>query len=328
MVAQVSFVAPPHEGPLQLVVTLGPSSFDHIGALRHAGATAFRLNLSHLTPAEAANHVAQAKREAPGIPLILDLQGAKMRLGVFASRTVRAGETVTFAATESGWSDAVALPHPELFATVCPGETLSVDDHRLTFCVEEVTLDRLVATAQSDGELRPRKGINRARHPIELGALSARDHALVETLGAALPLQYALSFVRNGTERNWLTPFSPALPPILKVERQEAMDNLEELANLGSPLWICRGDLGAQLGLAHMARQVGRVNPRALPVPVLMAGQVLEHLTTHRTPTRSEVCHLWDLRERGYAGVVLSDETAIGAHPVETTHLARRLLDE
>jgi pyruvate kinase len=91
-------------------------------------------------------------------------------------------------------------------------------------------------------------------------------------------------------------------------------------------LWVCRGDLGEQLGPAALARFVGSFSPADLPRPVLMAGQVLEHLTEHAEPTRSEVCHLFDLWQRGYAGVVLSDETAIGRRPAHAVARAASLV--
>jgi pyruvate kinase len=112
-----------------------------------------------------------------------------------------------------------------------------------------------------------------------------------------------------------------------KVERREAVDALGAIAERVEAVWICRGDLGSQLGPTALARFVGTVDPRRLPAPVLMAGQVLEHLTDHPEPTRSEVCHLFDLVARGYAGIVLSDETAIGADPVRAVSTAARLLE-
>jgi pyruvate kinase len=89
-------------------------------------------------------------------------------------------------------------------------------------------------------------------------------------------------------------------------------------------LWVCRGDLGAELGLRDMAAAVQRFTQTVgdLPAPVLMAGQTLEHMTRQPTPTRSEVCYLYDTLLAGYRGVVLSDETAIGHYPVESCRAA------
>jgi len=88
---------------------------------------------------------------------------------------------------------------------------------------------------------------------------------------------------------------------------------------VSNELWLCRGDLGAELGSRAMAVATQRFSNRVaeLPVPVMLAGQVLEHMTGHAHPTRSEVCYLYDALARGYRGVVLSDETAIGLYPAE-----------
>jgi pyruvate kinase len=111
-----------------------------------------------------------------------------------------------------------------------------------------------------------------------------------------------------------------------KIERREAAHAIASIAGRVDAIWICRGDLGVQLGAPGLARFVASLRPSAFRVPVLMAGQVLEHLTRHRQPTRSEVCHLFDLADRGYRGFVLSDETAIGDDPLNAVETATSLL--
>ncbi len=111
---------------------------------------------------------------------------------------------------------------------------------------------------------------------------------------------------------------------IAKLERPSAMDDAERIAGVADALWLCRGDLGAELGAKAMAEAVYRLSAgvQAMPVPVLLAGQVFEHMTEHPTPTRSEVCAVYDALMKGYQGVVLSDETAIGRDPVESCRAA------
>jgi pyruvate kinase len=133
--------------------------------------------------------------------------------------------------------------------------------------------------------------------------------------------------VRDGGEAAWLRARGRRRV-ILKIERDEAIRSLLSTSAAADEVWICRGDLGAQLGLQAMARAVHSVDPRQIAVPVLLAGQVLEHLTHHAEPTRSEVCHLHDALLRGFAGIVLSDETAIGVDPVNAVRWAARLLRE
>jgi pyruvate kinase len=103
---------------------------------------------------------------------------------------------------------------------------------------------------------------------------------------------------------------------------------VDGIARSVDALWICRGDLAAQLGQIPMARWVSGFRPAAGGCPVLMAGQVLHHMTKSGEPTRAEVCNLYDLLSRGYSGFVLSDETAIGADPVRAVRTLRSLLAE
>ena len=111
---------------------------------------------------------------------------------------------------------------------------------------------------------------------------------------------------------------------IAKLERQPAVDQASIIAEHSDELWLCRGDLGAELGLRAMAETVHLLSlkVRKIRTPMILAGQVFEHLTNHPLPTRSEVCHLYEMLSFGYQGVVLSDETAIGKYPLESVQAA------
>ncbi len=309
--------------PFQCVATLGPASFALISRLAAAGATSFRLNTSHMS-LQQVDAAIRSARDETDCPLILDLQGAKMRVGVFTDRLVDATETVTFVlAGENG----VPLPHPEIYEQTRPGDTLSLDDDRLRFTVLSASSRRIEAKALSGGTLRPRKGINVVEHPVVLSDLPEYDRDLCDMASGIPRLSFAISFVSNGEELDWARRRAPGHRVIAKIERREASVQFESIARRADEVWICRGDLGAQLGVAAMACWIAECSPGVLPCPVLMAGQVLEHLTEHATPTRSEVCHLQDLVARGYAGIVLSDETAIGSHPEVAVRTAVDLIN-
>jgi pyruvate kinase len=285
-----------------------------IGALVEAGATAFRLNTSHMSTAEVGSALQAVRAKAPDLPVVVDLQGAKMRFGQFPGRTVAPNERLRFVLQASSVGE-LALPHPELFAGVRSGDTLSADDGRLTFRVLQVGVDSMEALALRSGLLQPRKGVNLVEHPVELNDLTPADLEVVRLASAEHNVSFAYSFMKDGREVGWIKHHAPERAVIGKIERQEAVQELEAIAGRADALWICRGDLGAQLGVAALARFVAELDPGKVTCPVLMAGQVLEHLTRHPEPTRSEVCHLYDLWSRGYAGIVLSDETAIGEDP-------------
>jgi len=262
-------------------------------------------------------------RQETDCPLILDLQGAKMRVGVFADRPIKPGDRLTFTPPEE---NGVPLSHPEIYRQIRPGDTLSLDDDRLRFTVLSVSKRKIEVEAISVGTLKSRKGINVVEHPVVLSDLSDYDRDLCEMASDIERLAFALSFLADGEELDWVRRRAPGHRVIAKIERREASLRLEPIADRADEIWICRGDLGAQLGIAAMASWVAGCDPGALPCPVLMAGQVLEHLTNHGTPTRSEVCHLYDLVRRDYAGIVLSDETAIGSDPELAVRTALELI--
>jgi pyruvate kinase len=314
--------------PLDLVATVGPASRPLAADLVQTGATALRINGSHVSPAELPGWLTLLASTAPGAPAIVDLQGAKMRLGSFQARGVAQGAAVRLVADSRGGLAADALPvsHPELFGSLRAGDTVSIDDDRVHLRVREVRGDEVVAVALHDCTVQPRKGVNVREHPVRLTALSPSDCAQVDAAAAAGVTWFAFSFVSDGSECAWVRDRCPSARVIAKVERLEAVQSLAKLPACCDAIWICRGDLGAQLGTSALARWFSRLDPRTLAVPVLVAGQVLEHLTSHPTPTRSEVCHLADIVARGYRGIVLSDETAIGSDPVGATRQAAALL--
>jgi pyruvate kinase len=313
--------------PPSLIVTLGPSTAGKEAELAYLGATQFRINSSHVDIAGLCDTITHARERAPRIPIVVDLQGAKMRLGDFEQRPVSAGQRLSFVLTDSPAKDQIPLPHPEPFAALKTGDAISIDDGRLAGTVECVATTRIDVLLSGAGVLRPRKGFNRAIHPVALNDLSLRDREIVMTAYAQGCRAFAVSFVADGRECEWVRRQVGPVELIAKIERQDALGQMQAIAAYSDALWVCRGDLGAQLGLTALGRAVAAIDPQQFKMPVFMAGQVFEHLTKHHDTTRTEVCHLYDLMTRGYAGIVLSDETAIGHDPPNAVRIARALLD-
>ena len=307
----------------QIVATVGPSSWSLVRALREAGATAFRLNASHLDANALHARLSAISGDAADAEIVVDLQGAKMRLGRMPALDVTAGQEVVFSLDGRA---GLPLPHPELFGQAGPGDTMSVDDGRVRLTVLASDGERLRARASESGRLQERKGVNLVEHPVVLAGLTPGDRAAFDAARSLGVRTFAFSFMRDGSEARWLKALDEGCRVVGKVERREAAGQVDALAARVDAVWICRGDLGVQLGPAGLARFVATADPTRLAAPVLMAGQVLEHLTAHPEPTRSEVCHLYDLAARGYAGIVLSDETAIGADPVRAVRAAAALV--
>ncbi len=321
--------------PSTLIATLGPASSARADALAATGVDAFRLNASHMSPEAVGEAIASLRARLPALPIVVDLQGAKVRLGELPAgpRDVREGETLRFALStgpDEADEGALPLPHAELFAAVRVGDTLGLDDDRVHVRVTAARLGGALAfdaVALHDATIRPRKGVNLLDHPLVLEGLTSVDAAHVDAAKGFAHVSFAFSFMLDGREAAWVRARAPGAAIVGKIERREAITALDAIARACDTVWICRGDLGAQLGAAALARAVAALRPSELACPTLMAGQVLEHLTNHREPTRSEVCHLHDLLCRGYAGIVLSDETAIGDDPALAAATARSLLD-
>jgi pyruvate kinase len=295
------------------------------------GVTAFRLNTSHLTSVELATWVRRLGvllgGRTPRPALVLDLQGSKWRLGDCVPSKLAEGQRVEFAcAPVAPRAGVLPVPHPDFFraARVSSGEIV-LDDAKLRLAVESYTDDTLLARVVVGGPLLPRKGITYTASTYRQESLTEADRAILERTREAPGIRYALSYVKDAAEMaSYRRQIGSGTYLIAKLERQPAVDEAAMVAAHCDEVWLCRGDLGAELGLAAMAEAVGRFSDGvgALPVPALLAGQVFEHMTEHAAPTRSEVCAVHDALRRGYRGLVLSDETAIGRDPLEACRMA------
>jgi pyruvate kinase len=320
-----------------IVATLGPSSADATvwTALLSAGATAFRLNTSHFALPQLQEWLERLdsflSALEPRPPLILDLQGSKWRLGELPACELVAGQPLTLAYGQATKRpDVLPVPHLDFFqaAPLSNGEII-LNDARVMLRVEAYAADSLRATVVQGGALSSRKGITYTGRHFSMAhdrreALTDQDHVIREQTQGMVGIEYALSYVRDAAEMARYRACIGRAYLIAKVERRLAMEEAVPMAGIADELWLCRGDLGAEMGLREMAKAAYRFSAElsALPAPVLLAGQVLEHLTAHATPTRAEVCGLYAALQQGYAGVVLSDETAVGCDPAASCRWA------
>jgi pyruvate kinase len=322
----------------QIIATLGPRSQDEATwqAMLSAGASGFRLNTSHISIDDLRGWLGRLQPflagSSPRPSLTLDLQGSKWRLGQFIPFTLRRGQRVELLlAIETSQPAALPVPHPDFFnAAPSSSAELALDDARLLLHVESCSADRLTARVIQGGRILPRKGLTYRSSSYRLEQLNPKDQAVLELTRGSMNLRYAISYVRDAQEMGrYRLLCGSAAYQVAKLERQPALDDFFALADLADELWLCRGDLGAELGSRRMAEEVARISRLVSQSsrPVLLAGQVLEHLTRHSTPTRSELCCLHDALAGGYAGLVLSDETAIGRNPIEACRLAALFLD-
>jgi pyruvate kinase len=327
-----------------IVATLGPSSARPatVAALREAGADAVRLNGSHLD-AEGLRRFASAAAEGgfESARIIVDLQGGKTRIdGVDAPEDVPEGHDVllTLSPPPRQNDHAVVLPvdRPEFLEALVPGDTVRIDDGRLALQITETTGAGARARTLGAGRISNRKGLALVGREVGLSPrLLDADRELIQValeLGVGtLAVSYAaVPGILQATRRAAAPAAGPAGPPALvaKLEQPEALGRIEDILAGSDAVWLCRGDLGAEVGLAELPALQRRLLDATLGrARVLVAGQVLHHMTVSPRPTRSEACHVGDLVERGVAGFVLSDETATGAYGPEAVRVLRQITD-
>ena len=312
---------------MQIVATLGPASaqVETQRALAEV-VDRFRLNASHLDAASLERWLEglaalywELGRE---LPVVVDLQGAKMRVGALPTPLeLVQGSTVCFVRDQPRdpghdiGIDAIPVLHPQLYAAIAAGERLWLDDARLEVAVSEVDAEagEIRAEVLRGGLLRANKGINRPQHPVPCETLSPRDEAMLKVALRYRFCELAFSFVHDGSEAALLPT---TVKRIAKIEREEALSHLHAISAAFDELWLCRGDLGSQAGIFRLGELQERFCVEHIAAhpdtPGLLAGQVLEHLTEHREATRSEVVGLHQAERSGFAGIVLSDETAVG----------------
>ena len=314
---------------VKIVATLGPSSNDYntIRALFEAGADVFRLNMSHGSHDEIrARHeiIRQIEQdlERP-IAILADLQGPKLRCGVFSgdSEELVEGQKFRFDLDEAeGDAARVNLPHPEIFAALEPGSTLLVNDGKIRLTVDACGADFADCTVAVGGAISNRKGVNVPDVVLPLAALTEKDRRDLEFV-CELGIDWlALSFVQRAqdvTEARELVAGRAAV--LAKIEKPAAVKSFEEILEASDGIMVARGDLGVELPVQNLPpiqkRLVRRC--RAAAKPVIVATQMLESMIESPVPTRAEVSDVATAIYEGADAVMLSAESAAGDYPIE-----------
>lgn len=319
---------------MKTVFTLGPAS-ENKRLITQLSRTAdrFRLNVAHLTADGLKTWLERLAEifteQGKPLPLVLDLQGAKMRIGNYPRCNYIPEKVSLFLGQFSDDMTQVPIPHKNLFEELKVGDILSLNDARIQLEVIAIQPKSATAKVLTNGGLSAYKGINRVNHPIPFSQLNQHDQRAVE-LGLTYPfVQFACSFVLDGKEVSAIRQQIRDRYLIAKIERPEAMRHLSQLDQDFDELWFCRGDLGAQVGLKTLGEWQAAFIAQfpQLSRPKFLAGQVLEYMTHFPQATRSEVVHLYDIQQAGFDGIVLSDETAIGQYPIQVAEFLAQLND-
>lgn len=322
----------------KIVATVGPasSSPDMLRALYLAGVDTFRMNFSHGVQEDHARvHAAlRALESETGRPIgiLQDLQGPKIRVGTIRDGrfSVEAGETVRFVieGTEGG-RDAIPLPHPEIFASIAPGQDLLIDDGRVRVRATSVEGEHIDAEVIVGGVISNRKGVNLPGTVLNLSPLTAKDRDDLE-FGLALGMDWvALSFVqRPGDLIEARALIGDRAGLLAKIEKPSALDHIDDIIALSDAIMVARGDLGVEIPNEDVpGRQKELVRAcRLAAKPVIVATQMLDSMVASPTPTRAEVSDVATAIYDGADAVMLSAESATGQYPLETVAMMDRII--
>ncbi|MFE7891387.1 pyruvate kinase [Streptomyces sp. NPDC057412] len=327
----------------KIVCTLGPATdtYDRIKALVEAGMDIARFNLSHGTHAEHEERYQQVRKASDetghSVGLLADLQGPKIRLGRFTEGPVllERGDTFTLTVDPDAEGDRhqCSTTYAGLAADVTPGERVLVDDGKVCLQVTDIDGPRITTTVIEGGIVSDHKGLNLPGVAVSVPALSDKDE---DDLRWALRTGFdviALSFVRTGRDiddvHRIMDEEGRRLPVIAKIEKPQAVDALDDIVAAFDGIMVARGDLGVEMPL----EQVPIVQKRAIKLarrnakPVIVATQMLDSMIDHSRPTRAEASDVANAVIDGTDAVMLSGETSVGKHPLETVRTMARIIE-
>ncbi len=325
----------------KIVCTLGPatSSPERIRELVEAGMDVARLNMSHGTHADHERSYRLVREAADetghGVGILADLQGPKIRLDTFADGPValRNGDRFTITTRDvPGDRSVCGTTYDGLPGDVGPGDPILVDDGKVRLEVLEVDGKDVVTVVRTGGRVSDHKGLNLPGVPVSVPALSEKD---VEDLRFALHLSVdfvALSFVRSAEDvepvRQVMREEGVLVPVIAKIEKPQAIDNLDAIIEAFDAFMVARGDLGVECPLEEVPfLQKDVINRARLNAkPVIVATQMLESMITSPAPTRAEASDVANAVLDGADAVMLSGETSVGEYPIETVATMERIV--
>jgi pyruvate kinase len=324
----------PNTKKTKIVATLGPatSSKDVIRDMIKAGVDVFRINFSHADYEDVRERITIIRElnEELGIftAILADLQGPKLRVGVMAGEVVVSpGDEIVFETGEpfEGDAERVYMNYKNFPRDVNPGERILLDDGKLIFEILETDHKQKVKTRViQGGPLKSKKGVNLPNTNISLPALTEKDvKDAIFAIGEEVDW-IALSFVRYSQDlidlQNLIRDNSEhKIPIVAKIEKPEAVQNIDKIVSYCDGLMVARGDLGVEIPAQEVPLIQKKLVLRAKKarIPVIIATQMMETMITSLTPTRAEVNDVANSVMDGADAVMLSGETSVGNYPVQ-----------
>jgi pyruvate kinase len=328
----------------KIVATLGPasSSPDVVRQLIQAGMDVARLNFSHGSAADHARQIATLRAlsrelDTP-VTILQDLQGPKIRVGQLAggALTLAVDEVVSLVpeADFAGAVNALPIDYPHLAETAQPGMHVLLDDGLLELEVIQVSDRTVRCRVIEGGVLKSRKGVNFPNLELRLPSLTGKDMRDVE-FGLAQGVDWiSLSFVRTAEDvrvlKRLLVTKGVTKPIIAKIEKPQAVENLDEILQEVNGVMVARGDLGVEVRSEKVPMLQKRIIEQCnrLGLPVITATQMLESMIRESRPTRAEASDVANAIIDGTDAVMLSGESAVGAYPVRAVEMMVRIARE
>lgn len=325
----------------KIVCTLGPAtdSEEGIASLVAAGMDVARFNLSHGSHADHERTYALVREASAAadraVAVMVDLQGPKIRLGVFGAGPVELAEGAQFTITTRavmGDQTICSTTYAGLPGDVNVGDRILIDDGKVALQAVEVSPTDVVAEVVEGGVISDHKGINLPGVAVSVPALTEKDIADLRwglVTGCDL---VALSFVRHPDDvlqvREIMSELGVKLPILAKIEKPQAVENLDGIIEAFDGIMIARGDLGVELPLEDvpMVQKQAINKARQAGKPVIVATQMLDSMITNSRPTRAEVSDVANAVLDGADAVMLSGETSVGAHPALVVNTMARII--
>lgn len=318
----------------KIVATLGPatSKKETLKAMIEAGVDVFRINFSHAAYEDVAERIKMIRELNEELEvntaILADLQGPKLRVGVMGGEAiVEPGDEVTFVTGEpfEGNAQRVYMNYQNFPKDVKPGERILLDDGKLIFEVKSTNgEDEVKTTVIQGGPLKSKKGVNLPNTDISLPALTKKDiKDAIFAIGQKVDWM-ALSFVRHSQDLIDLQELikehsDHKIPIVAKIEKPEAVENIDKIVTYCDGLMVARGDLGVEVP-AHEVPLIQKklvLRAKKARIPVIIATQMMETMITSLTPTRAEVNDVANSVMDGADAVMLSGETSVGNYPVQ-----------
>ncbi len=326
----------------KIVCTLGPAveSIEKITELIDAGMNMARLNLSHGRHEEHQKRVdlvrASAKKANKAVAILVDLQGPKIRLGKFSSgpHELSRGDTFTITTDDiAGTKDKVSTTYKGLPGDCKAGDVIMIDDGKVSVQVIQVKGNDVITRVIQPGMVSNNKGINLPGVAVSLPALSEKDIADLRWGLKAGADFIALSFVRNAADlkdiHKIMDEVGVKVPIIAKIEKPQAVDNLQEIVDVFDGIMVARGDLGVELPIEDVPMVQKRciTMARESAKPVIVATQMLDSMISNSQPTRAEATDCANAVLDGADALMLSGETSVGDFPIDAVNVMARIIE-